>query len=172
MAVAAAAACAARRHPAPSGTLSVAQASDPGSFNPAITTSGHVHPVTDQIFNGLVGLDEQMNPIPELAESWTVDGDGRTYTFRLRRDVVWHDGQPFTSADVKFTFDEALLKDHSRTRAALHAVLERIETPNAHTAVFYFRQPYGPLLPRLDVVEARTSSTSASARCSRPARSC
>ena len=59
-----------------------------------------------------------------------------------------------------------------RAKQALQAVLERIETPNAHTAVFYFRQPYGPLLQRLDVVEARTSSTSASARCSRPARSC
>jgi len=154
VAVAAAAAFAACRQPAPPGTLIVAQGNDPGSFNPAITTSGNVHPVTDQIFNGLVGLDEQMNSIPELAESWTVGDEGRTYTFRLRRDVVWHDGQPFTSADVKFTFDEALLKYHSRTRAALQAVLERIETPDAHTAVFYFRQPYGPLLQRLDVVEA------------------
>jgi peptide/nickel transport system substrate-binding protein len=134
--------------------LVVAQGNDPGSFNPAITTSGNVHPITDQIFNGLVGLDERLNPVPELAESWKVEDDGRTYVFALRRDVEWHDGQRFTSADVKFTFEEALLKYHSRTRAALGAVLEGIDAPDPFTAVLRFRQPYGPLLQRLDVVEA------------------
>src|SRR5512139_552730 len=81
-------------------TLIVAQANDPGSLNPAITTSGNVHPVTDQIFNGLVGLDEQLNPVPELAERWDVADNGKTYTFHLRAGVRWHDGQPFSSADV------------------------------------------------------------------------
>ena len=135
-------------------TLVVAQNNDPGSFNPAITTSGNVHPVTDQIFNGLVGLDETLSPVPELAERWVVADGGRTYTFFLRRGVRWHDGQPFTSADVKFTFDDALLQFHSRTRAALGSVLDVIDTPDAHTVVFRFREPYAPLLQRLDVVEA------------------
>jgi peptide/nickel transport system substrate-binding protein len=137
-----------------SSTLIVAQNNDPGSFNPAITTSGNVHPVTDQIFNGLVGLDETLSPVPELAERWDVTDGGRTYTFFLRRDVRWHDGQPFTSADVKFTFDKALLQFHSRTRAALGNVLAGIDTPDAHRVVFRFREPYAPLLQRLDVVEA------------------
>ena len=135
-------------------TLVVAQGSDPGSLNPAITTSGNVHPVTDQIFNGLVGLDEHLNPVPELAQSWSIADGGRTYTFALRHDVEWHDGRPFTSADVAFTFQEALLKYHSRTRAALAPVIAGIDAPDAHTVVFRFRQSYGPLLQRLDVVEA------------------
>jgi peptide/nickel transport system substrate-binding protein len=135
-------------------TLVVAQNNDPGSFNPAITTSGNVHPVTDQIFNGLVGLDETLSPVPELAERWEVTDGGRTYTFFLRQDVRWHDGQPFSSADVKFTFDSALLQFHSRTRAALSNVLLGIDTPDAHTVVFRFRESYAPLLQRLDVVEA------------------
>jgi peptide/nickel transport system substrate-binding protein len=135
-------------------TLVVAQAADPGSLNPAITTSGNVHPITDQIFNGLVGLDGQLNPVPELAESWAIGDEGRTYTFALRRDVRWHDGEPFTSADVAFTFQQALLKYHSRTRAALAPILTSVDAPDAHTVVFRFRQPYGPLLQRLDVVEA------------------
>jgi peptide/nickel transport system substrate-binding protein len=140
--------------PAATSTLVVAQNNDPGSFNPAITTSGNVHPVTDQIFNGLVGLDETLSPVPELAERWEVTDAGRTYTFALRHGVRWHDGQPFTSADVKFTFDQALLQFHSRTRAALGNVLSGIDTPDAHTVVFRFREPYAPLLQRLDVVEA------------------
>jgi peptide/nickel transport system substrate-binding protein len=135
-------------------TLVVAQANDPGALNPAITTSGNVHPVTDQIFNGLVGLDEQLNPIPELAERWDVTDDGRTYTFHLRSGVRWHDGEPFSSADVQFTFEHALLEFHSRTRAALRSVLAGIDTPDAKTVVFRFKEPYAPLLQRLDVVEA------------------
>lgn len=135
-------------------TLVVAQNNDPGSLNPAITTSGNVHPVTDQIFNGLVGLDESLSPVPELAERWAVADGGRTYTFFLRQDVRWHDGQPFTSADVTFTFEQALLKFHSRTRAALASVLLGIEAPDPFTVIFRFREPYAPLLQRLDVVEA------------------
>ena len=135
-------------------TLVVAQSGDPGALNPAITTSGSTHPVTDQIFNGLVGLDEHLNPIPELATGWTMEGDGRAYRFALRRGVKWHDGQPFTSADVKFTFEEALLKFHSRTRAALEHLITSIETPDEHTVVIRLKRPYSALLQRLDVVEA------------------
>lgn len=135
-------------------TLVVALNGDPGAMNPAVTTSGNTHPVTDQIFNGLVGLDENLSPVPELAERWTIEDGGRTYRFALRRNVMWHDGTSFTSADVKFTFEEALLKYHSRTRAALQDLLDRVDTPDEHTAVFRLRRPYSPLLQRLDVVEA------------------
>ncbi|MCA1650383.1 MAG: ABC transporter substrate-binding protein [Acidobacteria bacterium] len=138
----------------PSTTLIVALGGDPGALNPAVTTSGGTHPVTDQIFNGLVGLDQQLNPVPELAERWTIEDDGRTYRFTLRTGVRWHDGAPFTAADVKFTFEEALLKYHSRTRAALEGLFDRIETPDDLTVVIRLKRPYGPLLQRLDVVEA------------------
>ncbi len=135
-------------------TLVLAQGGDPGALNPAVTTSGNTHPVTDQIFNGLVGLDERWNPVPELAESWAIEDEGRTYRFTLRDGVRWHDDRPFTSADVKFTFEQALLKYHSRTRAALEGLLLGVETPDPRTAVFRLRRPYSPLLQRLDVVEA------------------
>lgn len=143
-----------RKRPQGPTTLVIAQGGDPGALNPAVTTSGSTHPVTDQIFNGLVGLDEQLEPVPELAEHWEIERDGATYRFHLRRDVRWHDGEPFTSADVKFTFEEALLKYHARTRAALEGVLLRVETPDPYTAVMHLARPYGPLLQRLDVVEA------------------
>lgn len=135
-------------------TLVVALNGEPGGMNPAVTTAASTHWVTDQIFSGLVGLDETLAPVPELAERWTVEDDGRTYRFALRHGVRWHDGEPLTSADVKFTFEEALLTYHSRTRAALQDLLERIDTPDDYTAVFRLRRPYSPLLQRLDVVEA------------------
>jgi len=135
-------------------TLVIAQGGDPGALNPAVTTSGNTHPVTDQIFNGLVGLDQALQPVPELAERWSVEDDGRSYRFHLRPGVVWHDGAAFTSADVKFTFEQALLKYHSRTRAALEGIFDRVDTPDPLTAVIRLRRPYGALLQRLDVVEA------------------
>lgn len=136
------------------GTAVIVMSADPGPLNPAITTAGGTHTVTDQIFNGLVGLDDNLNPIPELAASWQVSADGKTYTFKLQPNVLWHDSQPFTAADVKFTFETALLKFHARTKAALEAVLDGIDAPDPGTVVFRFKQPYGPFLQRLDVVEA------------------
>ncbi|MCC7371670.1 MAG: aldehyde dehydrogenase family protein [Chloroflexi bacterium] len=92
--------------------------------------------------------------MPDLAESWVVSPDGKTVTFTLASGVLWHDGQPFTSADVAFTFQDILLKYHSRTRAGLEHVLEGIDAPDPQTVVMRFTSAYGPLLQRLDVVEA------------------
>lgn len=127
---------------------------DPGHFNPAITTAAQVHAVADSIFNGLVALDEHGNPRPDLAVSWDVEDEGRTYVFHLVEDAVWHDGERVTSEDVVFTFENVLLRYHSRTRAGLAAALGAIEAPDPTTVVFRFREPYGPLLRRLDVTEA------------------
>lgn len=136
------------------GDLVVAISQDPGSLNPAATTAGAVHTASELMFNGLVELDDKLNPVPELAESWTVNKKATIYTFKLRRGVKWHDGQPFTSADVKFTFEEVLLKYHSRTRAAMLSALATIYAPNPYTVEFIFKESYGPLLLQLDVTEA------------------
>src|SRR5262249_27166964 len=99
------------------GTLVVAIPADPGHLTPAITTSGATHTAAELLYNGLLGRDERGNPQPELAESWQVEQGGAVYRFRLQEGVKWHDGQPFTPADVKFTFEEVLLKFHARTKA-------------------------------------------------------
>ncbi|MQA61954.1 MAG: ABC transporter substrate-binding protein [Actinophytocola sp.] len=140
--------------PAEGGTLVAAISSDPDHLNPAITTSGATHTASELLYNGLVRLDEQGTPQPDLAESWDVAEDGARYTFALRDDVTWHDGEPFTSADVKFAFEEVLLKYHSRTQASLGEALRGIETPDEHTVEFVFDEPYSPLLQQLDVTEA------------------
>jgi len=106
------------------------------------------------LYNGLLALDDSLRPHAELAHRWETLDNGARYRFHLRRDVRWHDGQPFTSADVKFTFEELLLKFHSRARASLGPSLLRIEAPDDSTVVFHFRQPYAPLLQQLDVGEA------------------
>lgn len=138
---------------APDAIAVVAIDADPGHFNPAITTGAHVHAVADSLFNGLVGLDRNLQAVPDLAESWQVSPDGMTYTFTLA-EALWHDGEPFTSADVKFTFENVLLKQHARTKAGLGPVIAGIDAPSPRTVVFRLKSPHAALLRRLDVTEA------------------
>lgn len=131
------------------GTLAVALP-DPGQLNPGITTSGLTHQVTGQIFNGLVRLDDKLQPQPDLATSWQVSNDNKTYTVQLAQGVRWHDGQPFSSADVKFTFENILVKFSQRTIAALGPILDGIDTPDPNTVVFRFKRPYPPFMSLVD----------------------
>lgn len=135
-------------------TLVAAIGEDPGHLNPAITTNGGVHTAAGLLYDGLLTLDDSLRPRPALAERWSVEDGGTRYRFHLRRGVRWHDGRPFTAADVAFTFDSLLLRFHARTRASMAPVLLRIETPDSFTVDFRFRRPYAPLLQQLDVVEA------------------
>ncbi|MBA3240589.1 MAG: ABC transporter substrate-binding protein, partial [Acidobacteria bacterium] len=101
------------------GSVVVAVSSDPGGLNPAVTTQGGVHLICGSIFSGLVAHDFNLNPAPDLAERWEVSPDGRTYTFHLAPGAEFHDGVPLTSEDVRFTFEQLLLKYHSRTRTSI-----------------------------------------------------
>ncbi len=136
------------------GTLVVAIDNDPGQFNPALTTSGGVHTASELMYNGLVYYDENFAPQPDLALDWDIEEEGRLYRFHLRDDVVWHDGTPFTSADVAYTFEEVLTTFHSRTTASVGALLESVDTPDDATVEFRFSEPYAPLMQQLDVTEA------------------
>lgn len=147
-------ACGTDRAPHAARTLVAAISSDPGHLNPAITTNGGVHTAADLLYDGLISLGDDLKPQPALAERWSVDEGGARYRFVLRKGVRWHDGAPFTAADVKFSFDSVLLRFHARTRASLGRALLRIETPDDFTVVFLFRGPYASLLSQLDVVEA------------------
>lgn len=136
------------------GTVVVAVNADPGGLNPAITTQGGVHLICGSIFSGLVAQDFDLNPVPDLAERWDISPDGKTYTFYLAKNAEFHDGVPLTSEDVRFTFEELLLKYHSRTRASMGENLTRILTPDAHTVVFEFARPYAAFLQLIDVANA------------------
>lgn len=127
---------------------------DPGHLNPAITTNGGVHTAAALLYDGLLALDERLQPQPALATRWEVEDGGARYVFHLRQGVRWHDGRPFTAADVEFSFEEVLLKFHARTRASLAPALADVRALDDSTVEFRFRRPYAPLLQQLDVVEA------------------
>ncbi|WP_326534815.1 ABC transporter substrate-binding protein [Pseudorhodoferax sp.] len=80
-----------------------------------------------------VGSDSRITGL--LAESWTVSPDLKTYTFKLRRGVTFHNGEPFNAAAVKFSFERAVSKESVNKDKAVFNNFEAIETPDAHTVV-------------------------------------
>ncbi len=75
-------------------------------LNPLLDRNNQADMDVDRlIFSGLVRFDSRGLPVPELAESWNVSGDGKIYNVTLKKDLKWHDGRTLTSADVAFTVD-------------------------------------------------------------------
>ena len=81
--------------------LRVALVDSPQGFDPALAVVGASHQAIDLIFSGLTRLDNNSDPQPDLAESWTTDETGTVYTFKLRSGVKFHDGQPLTAERPK-----------------------------------------------------------------------
>src|SRR5256714_509637 len=96
------------------GTLVMLVQPEPPTLASYVSTSGPVGQVTSKIYEGLLEYDFSLKPIPGLAESWKVSPDGKTITFTLHKGVKFHDGKPFTTADVKFSILEVLKKLHPR----------------------------------------------------------
>jgi peptide/nickel transport system substrate-binding protein len=92
--------------------------------------------VVRQIHDSLYIVNDQYELEPVLAESYEPSADGRTYTFRLRQGVTFHNGDPFTSADVKYTYDWIKDPANASTRAGLLDLLESVETPDDYTVIF------------------------------------
>ena len=88
---------------------------------------------------GLLEYDYDINPRPALATEWTISPDGKSYTFKLRPNVKFHDGKPFTSADVAYSIQ--LLKTvHPRGRNTFANVVE-VKTPDPLTAIIELSKP-------------------------------
>lgn len=93
---------------------------------PSFSSFSTVIVPTAPFFNGLTKPGQNLEPLPDLAESWTVSPDGRQYTFKLRQGVKWHDGQPFSAHDVKFTW-EVIAHPENKTSGQLFTFFDRIE---------------------------------------------
>ena len=85
------------------------------------------------IFEGLTRLDGGGGVLPLLAKSWTISDDGTTYTFSLESGVVYHNGAPFNSVDVKAQFERNAAEDSSNKSKGLFSSIVSIATPDAHT---------------------------------------
>ena len=105
--------------------------------------------VNHSVYDSLVTFDGEdlATPKPSLATDWTVSPDGKTYTFRLRRNVRFASGNPLTSADVKWSFDR--VRNLKSNPAFFLDSVEDIQTPDPLTVVLKLKAPNPALLPIL-----------------------
>jgi peptide/nickel transport system substrate-binding protein len=98
-----------------------------------------------KITQGLLKFSPTLDPLPELAKSWTVSPDGLEYVFRLQDNVKWHDGRPFTADDVIFSVMTFNREIAPRLRGVLSGIAEAT-APDTHTVRFVLKQAFQPFL--------------------------
>ncbi len=134
------------------GTLNLLIEPEPTALVSITNTAGPTVKISPKVTEGLLTYDFDLKPRPQLATAWAISPDGLQYTFTLRPNVKWHDGKPFTSADVAYSL-LTLKEVHSRGRATFANVTE-VQTPDALTAVVKLSKPAPYLLIALAAGES------------------
>ena len=124
------------------GTLKVALPSNVNTLDPAKTKIGEEYIINFLVYSGLTELDATGKAKPDLAESWTSSEDQKTWTFKLRKGVKFHDGREFDSEDAKVTISRVMDKTTGSTARVNFDIVESIETPDKYTVVFKLKIPY------------------------------
>src|SRR5512136_1376305 len=128
------------------GGLNYGEYGRPATLDPITSNEMISVRLTELIFNGLVGINEKQEIVPELAEKWDRSADSRTYTFFLRKDVMWHpkegeEPKPFTAEDVIFTYKIMM---HPRTITPLkvrYEFISAVEKVDDYTVKFTLKRP-------------------------------
>ncbi len=124
----------------------------PGAVNPLLASDDATRDVASLVFDGLMRIDGDGTPRPDLAQSWEVTPDGLTYTFVLRPGLTWHDGERVTAQDVAFTI--GLLQSPGFTGpAALAAPWQGVDVfvDDDRTVLFHLPQPAADFLTRCTI---------------------
>ncbi len=135
-------ACGGGGGPAAGDTLIYASG-DYTRINPAMDEHGEINIL---LFNGLTAHDGENQVVPCLAKRWTFDEASCTYTFYLEEDVKWHDGEPFTAEDVKFTIEAIMDPDNGSENAPNYEDVEEIAVLDEHTVSFRLSAPNAAFL--------------------------
>ncbi|MBI2906134.1 MAG: hypothetical protein HYX92_00615 [Chloroflexi bacterium] len=127
------------------GILKFTQESDPATVDPHQMTSSISYELVYASYSGLSRWDvsQTSRMVPDLAKEWSLSADGKTYTFQLREGVKWHDGQAFTSADVKYSLErvKAPPKGVSSRWASLFLKVSSVEAPDPQTFKVTLKEP-------------------------------
>ena len=129
--------------------LNFALSGNPDTLDPHKTSGTLTFQTLKSIYDTLAEPDQTGKIVPALAEKWNISDDGLTWTFSLRKGVVFHNGDKLTSHDVKATFERIKNKDIGSPNANEFAPITAIETPDDHTVVLKLSAPSAPLLGTL-----------------------
>jgi peptide/nickel transport system substrate-binding protein len=134
--------CSAKPDP---NTLVMMIESSPTNLDPRVGTDAQSERIDELLFDSLVRRDEHFNLHPWLAERWETP-DPLTYVFHLRQGVRFHNGQPLTARDVKWTLDSLLQGKVRSTKSASYRYVDRVEAPDDATVIFRLKEPFATLL--------------------------
>jgi peptide/nickel transport system substrate-binding protein len=132
-------------------TVTLAMVLEPPGLDPTTAPAAAIGEIVHyNVLEGLTKINVDGSVTPLLAESWTMDPDGKSYTFKLRKGVKFHDGEPFDSSAVKFSFERA--KDEKSTNKAKGAVfnnISAISAPDPSTVILTLNNADGNFLFRM-----------------------
>ena len=131
------------------GVLRAGMQADPVGLDPHITNATSTRNMLENVYETLVAFDSSLQIVPGLAESWEASEDGLTWTFDLRDDVTFHNGEPLEASDVAFSINRIKDPAIASPRADDFAVVTNIETPDDDTVVMTLSEPFSPLLSKL-----------------------
>jgi peptide/nickel transport system substrate-binding protein len=135
------------------GVLIIGQDANPVGLDPHKTAAFSTGNIVEHIYTCLLRWDETASEVlPDLALSWE-NPDPQTFVFHLRENVKFHDGQPLTSADVKFTFERMIDPTTGSPWKSIFSVIQSIEVPDTKTVVFHLSRPFAPFLNYLATVK-------------------
>jgi peptide/nickel transport system substrate-binding protein len=119
---------------------------DASNLIPLLASDSASHNIAGMVYNGLVKYDKDMNIVGDLAESWEISQNGLVITFHLRKGVKWHDGYPFTSADVLYTYQVTIDPKTPTAYAGDFLKVKRVEALNDYTFRVTYAKPFAPAL--------------------------
>lgn len=132
------------------GTLTVVSTQDPGSWDPVDTYLVAWAAVSTNIYDGLTYRGPDAKLVPGLAEKWENLDGGKRIRFSLRKNVIFHDGEPFNAEAVKFTFDRLLEGDGKNgPQRSNYAIIDKVVIVDANTVDFYLKDVDPVLLVKL-----------------------
>ena len=145
-------ACQRQSHDTANTTLRLNLGAEPSVLNPILSTDSASSMVNGLVFNGLMKVNQALAFEVDLAESYTVSPDGKTYTFKLKRTINWHDGTPFTAQDVIFTFEKILDKSTNTVRRGNYIINGKpiqIKAIDTYTVEFKLPQAFAPFISNM-----------------------
>lgn len=129
------------------GTLTIATPKDAIKLDPGRTNDQPSMAVIDQIFDTLVALNKNQELVPAVAESWTVSPDGKSWTFKIRKGIQFHDGSELTAEDVAFSFQRILdVPEAESQKRSKISMISKITVVDPNTVRFDLAYPYAPFL--------------------------
>ncbi len=122
---------------------------EPTYLNPILFTDSASGDVVGLVFTGLLKVNPDLSLVPDLATAYSVSKDGLTYTFELRKNVLWHDGKPFTADDVIFTYEKILDPKTNTVRRSDYQINGKniiFKKIDQYTVKAILPQPFSPFL--------------------------